>query len=73
MWFISNWEESTVSKPEQIHKVTIIFTENVQKLSFWVKIVVVFKIGLALATVIFFWAWDKSCDQRANSQILEHM
>ena len=42
-----------VAKPEKIHKLTIIFTHNDQKLSFRGKIAVIFKICSALATVIF--------------------
>ena len=62
-----------VIRPQTIYKMTIIFTQNGQKLSFWVKIVVILKICFAVATVILFWGWDKSRDQRANSQILEHI
>ena len=32
----------TVVKPEQVHKMTIIFTQKGQKLPFWVKIVFIF-------------------------------
>ena len=34
-----------VFKDEQIHRMTIIFTQNFQKLSIWVKIVVILWIG----------------------------
>ena len=44
------------------HRMKIIFNQNGQKLSFWVKFVVILKICSALAAVIFFSAWDKSCD-----------
>ena len=68
-----NHVKVTDVKPEQIHKITIIFTQSGQKLSFWVKIVVIFKISSALATVTLFSAWDKSRDLSANSQQLEQM
>ena len=45
---------------------TIIFSQNGQKLSFWVKRVVIFLIYSALAAAFFFWAWDKSLDLTAN-------
>ena len=44
----------TVVKAEQIHKMTIICIQNGQKISLWVKIVVILRICSALTTVIFF-------------------
>ena len=81
---VSSWEENNYSsltvncyylvyRDEKIHKMTINFTHNGQKLPFWVKIVIIFKICSALETVVFFSAWDKSRDSSANSQKLEQM
>ena len=50
----------TVFKAEQIEKMAIIFTQNVQKVSFGVKIVCSCNFS-NLAT-----AWDKSRDSTAN-------
>ena len=59
----------TVVKDNQIHKMTIVFTQHGQILSFWEKIVVFFKISSALATVTLFSAWYISRDLLANSQL----
>ena len=63
----------TAVKDEQIHKMTIIFLQNGQKLSFWVNVVVILWICSSLTTVIFFSAWDKSRDSSANSSELEQV
>ena len=47
-------------------KMSIIFSQNGQKLSFCVKIDVIVSIYSALAAVFFFWAWDKALDLTAN-------
>ena len=53
-------------KAEQIHKMTTIFTQTGgPRLSFWVKIVVMFRICSASEAVLSFSAWKKSCDSRA--------
>ena len=65
--------KTVVANDEQIHKMTIIFTQNGQKLSFWVKIVVIFRMCSALTTVIFFSAWDKSHDSSAYRSKLEQI
>ena len=61
-----------VVKAEQTHKMTIIFNQNGQKLSFRVKIVILW-ICSALTTVIFFSALDNLRDSSANGSKLEQM
>ena len=63
-------QPSKVVIPEQIHKMTIVFTQNGQKLLFLVKVVFILLICSASATIIYFSAWDKSChlsDEQANT------
>ena len=50
------------------HKMTIIFTQNGPRLSFWTKIVLILWISSALLPVISYSARDKSCDPTAKSQ-----
>ena len=66
-------KEITACKSCAIHKLTIIFTQNGPRLSFWVKIVVILWICSALQAVLSFSAWEKSRDSTPNSQKLEHM
>ena len=54
-------KERTACKPEQIHKMTTIFTQN-DNLN-----------CSGLQAVISFSAWEKSRDSTPNSQILEDM
>ena len=66
-------KKSTACKAEQIHKMTIIFTQNGHKFSFSVKIVVKLRICSALQAVLSFSAQEKSRDSTQNSQKLEDM
>ena len=70
-FFFHAEKERTACKAEQIHKVTTIFTQNGPRLLFWAKIVVILWICIAEQTIIYFSAWDKSRDSRANSQIVD--
>ena len=45
-----------------------LFHSKWSKLSFWVKIVVIFSVAQLVATVIFFSAWDKSRVKWDNSR-----
>ena len=65
--------ERTACKPEQIHKMTIIFTQNGPRLSFWVKMVVILWICSALKAVLSFSAWLKSGDSTHISPKLKDM
>ena len=66
-------KERTACKPEHIYKMTTIFTQNDNLGPFWVKIIVILWICLALQAVLSFSAWEKSQDSTPNSQKLEHM
>ena len=59
-WLISSWDECNCF--------TSWATDSKwSKLSFWVKIVVILSVAQLATAVIFFSAWDKSCDKRDNS------
>ena len=66
-------KERTASKAEQIHKMTIIFTQNDNLGPFWVKIVVILWICSALQAVLSLSAWEKSRDSTPNSKKVEDM
>ena len=66
-------KERTAWKVEQIHKMTTIFTQNDNLGPFWVKMIVILWICLALQAVLSFLAWDKSHDSTANWRKLEDM
>ena len=63
----------TTCKAGQIHKMATSFTQNEHLGPFWVKLVVILWICLALQAVLSFSAWEKSRDSTPNSQKLEHM
>ena len=65
-WIISSWEESNFYQTVANSEDTIILTPIGQMLSFWVKIVAIFWISSALATVIFVSALEKSRILTAN-------
>ena len=65
-------KERTACKAQQIHKMTTIFTQNINLGPFWVKIVILW-ICSALQAVLSFSAWEKSRDSTPNSQKLEDM
>ena len=63
----------TVAKDEQIKEITITFTQTDK---FWPsreEIIVILWIYSGFITITLFSAWDKSCDQTVNSQLLEQM
>ena len=66
--FSHDEKKRTACKDEQIHKMTTFFTQNCPRLSFWVKIVVILLICLALQAVLSFSTWEKSRDSTPNSQ-----
>ena len=65
-------KEITACKAEQIHKMTLIFTQNDIQAPFWVKIDVILWICSALQAVISLSAWEKSRDSTHRIFFLEH-
>ena len=66
-------KERTACKAEQVHKMITDFTQNGPRLSFWVKMVVIFWIFSALQAVLSFSASEKSCDSTGKRQKLDDM
>ena len=71
--FFQAEKERTACKAKQIHKMTIICSQNDNLGLFWVKTVVILWICSTLQAVLSFSAWEKLRDSTPNSQKLEDM